>query len=205
MNSPKLYVRTVVLTVVLLAGCANLYTPQGRSPNIYLLDLPPSVQTANVKHDLVLAVNMLPAPLGFETPQIAYSQRAHELDYFANSRWADTPTRMIQPLLFRALQQTTSFRAVVQATSLIPADVRLDVELIRLQQNFASQPSRVEITLRAQLIDMRSNRVLASQQFDATENARSEDAYGGVDAANRLSQRVLGQLTEFCITAPIPQ
>jgi hypothetical protein len=45
--------------------------------------------------------------------------------------------------------------------------------------------------------------VLAVQQFDATENADSPDAYGGVSAANRLVRRVLGQVTEFCIAASV--
>ena len=58
----------------------------------------------------------------------------------------------------------------------------------------------MQITLQAQLIDVRGKRVLAVQQFDATENADSEDAYGGVSAANRLGQRGLGEGTEFCIT-----
>lgn len=201
MHNQRASCLTALLAVLLLAGCAGLFTPQGNSPNIYVLDARPAMQTSTVKRDLVLAVNMPQARPGFETAQIAYLQQPHELNYFANSRWADTPAHMLRPLLIQTIEQSASFRAVVPTASAIPADARLDIELLRLQHDFTSRPSRIQLTLQAQLIDVRSKRVLAVQQFDATEKADSEDAYGGVNAANRLVQRVLGQVAEFCITA----
>ena len=205
MHNHRIFSRTAWLAGLLLAGCAGLSTPQGSSPNIYVLDAQPAVPASLVKRDLVLAVNMPQVRPGFETAQIAYLQQPHELNYFANSRWTDTPAHMLQPLLLQALQQSSGFRAVVSTASAIPADVRLDIELIRLQHDFTAHPSRVQITLQAQLIDVRSKRVLAVQQFDAMENAGTEDAYGGVSAANRLVQRVLGQVAEFCIAASSKQ
>ncbi|HEY5293318.1 MAG TPA: ABC-type transport auxiliary lipoprotein family protein, partial [Burkholderiales bacterium] len=148
--------------------------------------------------DLVLAVNPPSARPGFDTPQIAYVRQAHKLDYYAKNRWADTPSRMLAPLLAQALEQSGSFRAVVRTTNPVPVDLRLDTELIRLQQDFTTQPSRVELTLRAQLYDVKAKKLLAVREFDAAEIATSEDAYGGVIAANRALARVLGQLTDFC-------
>lgn len=202
-NSP-IPSRTALLAILLLAGCTGLTAPQGSSPNIYVLDARPDLQISAVRRDLALAVSMPQARPGFASAQIAYLQQPHELNYFASSRWADTPARMLQPLLAQALEQSKGFRAVVQ-TSAIPADVRLDIELIRLQHDFTSPASRVQLTLQAQLIDLRSKRVLAVRQFDATENADSPDAYGGVSAANRLVRRVLGQVVEFCIAASASQ
>ena len=201
MHNHRIFSWTALLAGLLLAGCTGLSTPQGSSPNIYVLDARPTVPASTAKRDLVLAVNMPQARPGFETAQIAYLQQPHELNYFVNSRWTDTPAHMLQPLLLQALEQSSGFRAVVPTAGAIPADVRLDIELIRLQHDFTTHPSRVQITLQAQLIDVRGKRVLAVQQFDATENAGREDAYSGVSAANRLVQRVLGQVAEFCVTA----
>lgn len=191
----------VLTSALLLAACSGLSAPQVASQNIYVLEAGPAVQAAPVKRDLVLAVSVPRTRPGFDTPQMAYVQQPHELNYFATSRWADTPARMLEPLLTQAIVQTESFRAVVQASSTIPADVRLDTELVRLQQDFKTRPSRVQLTLRAQLIDVRGKRLLAAQQFDEVENAASDDANGGVAAANRLVQRVLGELAEFCVNA----
>lgn len=112
---------------------------------------------------------------------------------------------MLEPLLLQALRQTESFRSIVQIAGAVPADVILEIELIRLQQNFEVRPSRVQLTLQAQLIDVRGKRVLAVKQFDESENASSDDAYGGVTAANRLVPRVLVQLAEFCINESVLQ
>jgi cholesterol transport system auxiliary component len=63
------------------------------------------------------------------------------------------------------------------------------------------RPSRVEFTLRAQLVDVREKRVIATRMFDQVENAPREDAEGGVVAANVALQRLLGQVADFCVAA----
>jgi cholesterol transport system auxiliary component len=191
----------VLMSTLLLAACSGLSAPQVASQNIYVLEAAPSVHAAQFKRDRVLAVSVPRALAGFDTTQMAYMQQPHELNYFATSRWADTPARMLGPLIAHALEKTEGFRAVVQTSGAIPADVRLDTELVRLQQDFKTRPSHVQLTLRVQLIDVRGKRLLASQQFDEAENAASDDAYGGVIATNRLVQRVLGELAEFCVNA----
>lgn len=185
---------------LLLAGCAALQPPRMESPALYLLDARPAASAQRPQRNLVLAVDPPSARPGFDTPQMAYVRQAHKLDYYAKNRWADTPSRMLAPLLLQALEQSGSFRAVLRTNNPIPADLRLDTELIRLQQDFTTQPSRVQLTLRAQLYDLKRRQVLTVREFDAAENAASEDAYGGVIAANRALARVLGQVTDFCVT-----
>ncbi len=203
-NRRMTYRVLVALTSTLLfAACSGLPAPKVVSQNIYVLEAAPIIQASQVKRDLVLAVSVPRARPGFDTQQMAYVQQLHELNYFVTSRWADTPARMLEPLIAQAIAQTESFRAVVQASGAIPADVRLDTELVSLQHDFKTRPSRVQLTLRAQLIDVRGKRLLAVQQFDEVENAASDDAYGGVSAANRLVQRVLGKLAEFCVNASV--
>jgi cholesterol transport system auxiliary component len=191
----------VLTATLLLASCGSLTAPQVASPNIYMLEAGPALQAAHVKRDVVLAVSLPRALPGFDTPQMAYVKQPYELNYFVTSRWADTPARLLEPLIVQTMLQTESFRAVVQTSGAVTADVRLETELVRLEHDFMTSPSRVQITLRAQLIDMRGKRLLAAQQFDDVEISTSEDAYGGVTAANRLLQRVLGRLAEFCVTA----
>jgi cholesterol transport system auxiliary component len=128
-------------------------------------------------------------------------RKAHQLEYFAHSEWVDTPARMIAPLIVAAIQNRGMFRAVVLTPSAAAGDLRLDAEIMRLQHDFASQPSRVQFTLRAYIVDNASRRVLAWRDFDETVAAASEDPYGGVIAANRAVQTVLEQLAGFCAEA----
>lgn len=183
---------------MLIAGCAALQPPRMESAALYLLDAQPAATVQHPQRNLVLAVNSPSARPGFDTPQIAYVRQAHKLDFYVKNRWADTPARMLAPLLVQALEQGGSFRAVVRTANPVPADLRLDTELIHLQQDFTAQPSRVELALRAQLYDVKGRKVLAVREFTAAENAASEDAYGGVLAANRALARVLSQLNDFC-------
>ena len=154
---------------------------------------------AGAGRNLTLEVSAPRSSPGFETDRMAYVQRAYELDYFASNRWADAPSRMLGPVLARALEESGGFGAVVQAPSTVSADVRMVTELVRLQQNFETRPSRIEITLRVQLIDVRTRRLLGTSVFEATENAPSDDPYGGVTAANVALQRILEQVVQFTV------
>ena len=182
----------------LLTGCTALPSPQVESSNIYVLEARPADQTARPAGKLVLAVSAPRARAGFDTAQIAYVRHPHELDYFVKSRWADTPSRMLAPLLGQALEQRGGFRAIVQDPTSVAADLRLDTELIRLQHDFETHPSRVDLALRAQLVDLHSQRVLAAMEFTELENAPGENAYGGVIAANLALQRMLARVADFC-------
>jgi cholesterol transport system auxiliary component len=184
----------------LLAACAAL-PQQQEAQNIYVLDAQPA-PVSRPQRDLVIAVGSPRARAGFDTSQIAYERRPHELDYYAKSRWADAPSRMLAPLLAHALEASGGLRGVVQGSSPTGADLHLDTELIRLLQDFSTRPSRVRITVQVQLIDAGARRVLATREFDEIENAPSEDAYGGVIAANRALERVLSGIVEFCAGAP---
>jgi cholesterol transport system auxiliary component len=191
-----------VAALALLAACTALQPPQVEQVSTYVLEAMPAAGAPRPKRDLVLEVSAPRARPGFDTPQMAYTQRANALEYFARNRWADTPARMLAPLLAQALEQSGGFRAVVQSPSLATAQLRLDTELVRLQQDFSARPSRVQLTLRAQLIDTDTRRVLAAAEFDETEAAPSDDPYGGVTAANRALGRLLERVAAFCAEAP---
>lgn len=191
----------VAAAAALLGGCTGLRAPEAISPNHYLLDTPPAVAPAAVRRPLVLAVAPLRAQPGFDGTAIVYRQRPHELGHFATARWVAPPARLLEPLLVQALGRSQGFRAVVPAAGTVPAELLLEVELIRLQHDFLESPSRVQLVLAAQLTDLRGRRVLAARVFEAGEDAGRDDPYGGVVAANRLAARVLGELVAFCVEA----
>jgi cholesterol transport system auxiliary component len=148
-----------------------------------------------------LIVNPPIAAAGFDSPRIIYVRDSHKLEYFAHSEWVDPPARMLGPLLVAALANTGAFGAVVLTPGAAAGDLRLDTEIIRLQHEFQSQPSRVRFTLRAILVEDRTRRVVAWREFDGSVAATSEDPYGGVVAANQIVQKVVEDLSSFCVDA----
>ena len=59
--------------------------------------------------------------------------------------------------------------------------------------------------LRAQLTDVVGRRTITVKRFDEVEDATPDDAYGGVIAANRVLQHVLGEMADFCVSASVSQ
>ncbi len=202
------------LLLLALVGCSVLRPTTTPQPTFYALDgasspqapAAPVVPAANAP---TLIVSPPRAAAGFDSQRIMYVREAHKLEYFANSEWVDPPARMLAPLMAGALERTGAFRAVVLTPSGASAELRLDTELVRLQQDFQTRPSQVRFTLRAWLVEDKSRRVLAWREFDATLPAPNDDPYGGVVAANRVVQSAVRELALFCsdaargISAPV--
>lgn len=133
------------------------------------------------------------ASAGFESPRMAYVTRAHEIQYFTRHRWVEPPARLLRPLLARALERSGRWRPTPVGRG-TEATLRLETEIVALQQEFTTRPSRIRMRLRAELFEARSGRPLAATEIEAIEPTDSEDAYGGVVAANRAVARVLDAL-----------
>jgi cholesterol transport system auxiliary component len=146
-----------------------------------------------------LVVAIPTAAPGFDGARIVYVRRPHELEFFSRSEWVDAPARMLAPLLVRALERSGRFQAVTEARSAAAAGLRLESAIVRLQHEFTVRPSRVRLTVRVQLSDVLSRRVLGAREFEAVEEALSDDPYGGVVAANRAVRRVLDDIVAYCV------
>lgn len=145
----------------------------------------------------VLLVGVPQAAAGFEQPRMAFLQRPSEVSYYASHFWVDAPSRMLAPLLIRSLEQSGTWRVVVPMPSALRADHQLDVSGVVVQQEFVQRPSHSRVRLRAQLTDVKTQRVVGARSFDRLEPAPSEDAYGGVLAANRAVSAVLADVNHW--------
>ena len=193
--------RCIAVAALLALGACGALSPSATPRSLfYTLDrpqhaAPPSASAALEAPTLI--VSPTHAAAGFDSARIIYVREAHRLDYYAHSEWVDPPARMLMPLLVAAAQASGVFRAVVLTPSAAAGDLRLDSEIMRLQHDFQSRPSRVHFSLRLYLVESKTRRVLAWREFDASVVATSEDAYGGVVAANQAVQAVLAQASVF--------
>jgi cholesterol transport system auxiliary component len=99
--------------------------------------------------------------------------------------------------LVRSLETTGLWRAVVSVPTAVRGDYQLDISSLVLQQEFLTQPSRTHVLLRAQLVEMKEQRVMGARTFEALEPAPSDDAYGGVLAANHAVAKVLQAVEDW--------
>ncbi len=196
----------LLLSGGLLLSCGRSFSPDPVvqsyviDPTVSLSPAPPvHASTALLSRpsgQRVLVVSEPRAEAGFDTPAIAYTRSPQQLEYYTQSRWADTPARLIKPMLIQQLDDSRLFHAVVPAPS-VGGDLRLDVNIIRLQQELLSRPSQVRLVLRAKLVDIATSHILGTQLFEVVEPAPSDDAVGAVQAAGRAVQQALTQVRTF--------
>lgn len=174
--------------------------PVSSAPPSTLATAPPSALpgAAPAAARLTLLVQVLHAAPGFDSSRIVYTRQPHRIESYTQSEWVDTPARMLAPLVVAAIERHGAFAAVAMAPSAAAGDLRLDVEIVHLAQSFAALPSRVRLSLRASLLDSSSRRVLATRVIETSALAPSDDAAGGVWAANQAAHTALQQLAEFC-------
>ena len=195
-----------VAALALLSACNALrpLVAPGEHPKFYSLSdradaATPAAAPRASATGLTLIVATPHAAAGFDSRRMMYLRRGDELEYFAHNEWIDTPARMLAPLIVAAVEARGAYRAVVLTPSPATGQVRLETEILRLQQEFLGAPSRVRFTLRAQLVESGTRRVVASREFEAVAAAPSENPRGGVTAAHEAVRKVLGELADFCV------
>ncbi len=191
----------LLLLLTGLSSCGFLLGGEKATPHTYLLSLdlssdenPPGGIEGRAA---TLLVSLPRAQAGFDTPRMAYLLRPYEIRYYAHNRWTDTPARLLAPLVVEAMEETGCWHTVAQMPAAVRGDYRLDTEILNWQQEFFSQPSRVRLALRAQLVELGGQQVVAARRLEVLEDAPSEDAYGGVLASQRAVEKLLRQVSAW--------
>ena len=189
----------LLAVVGLLDGC-SLFKPS-HAPELKLFTLDDDISPPGTSDGtLTVIVKPLRSAAGFASPRIAYVRSEHQLAYYTQSAWVESPADMLAPLLVRAIARTGAFHASLPPGSTARSDLQLEAEVLRLQQEFATLPSRVRLTLRVSLVASASRRVLATRLFESVADAQSEDASGGVAAANLATRKVLTAVADWSAT-----
>lgn len=185
-----------LLSYLVLSSCASNIQP----PKTYQLTMV-SQQPTNLKPTSKnLLVSMPQAAAGYQGINLLYKTQDYQLASYTRNVWNAPPNEMLQPLIVKSLQNNGYFRAVVPAPNPATTDLRLDVTLIELQQNYTQKPSCIEMIVNATLTNDQNFTAIASRSFSAMIPAEIDTPYGGVVAANRASLQILEALTQWTVT-----
>lgn len=186
-------------TLMTLSGCTLFSPVKNENTTIYIIDSHAHKQPHKRKIDRTILVTTPETNALYNTLQLAYTTRPHQVDYYIKSQWAETPSQMFLPLITRTLAKTHHYQAVASSPSLAQYDYLLNTNILELLVDFTQRPASVRLVLRAELISMKNNRVVAVKEFSIREPLPQYSPYGGVLAANRASSLLLGQLARFCL------
>lgn len=190
------------LLAAAVTSCGGLL-PDGdrqRAQTVYTLDPELQLTRRDAGNACALVVATPTAASGYATGRMAYVEQPFRLDYFAYHRWADSPARMLEPLLIEALEGSGLFRHIVASPAVVDADYRLETEIVELAQHFPGGGSEVRLHVRFRLVDLSDQKLLFSETFRVREIAPEASPYGGAVAANRATAALLRRLTEKIAT-----
>lgn len=188
-----------LLTMLLFVpSCVSVGPKSKEAPDTYIFEVNFGEPSKDIKvaDGPVIVVSAPRAAAGYDKSQMAYMRETGKLEYFSSHRWADAPTRMLQPLLVRTLEDTGSFRAIIMAPSAVKGDVRLDTELVKLRQFFSADgSSQIQLSLRFQIIA--GDRVMATKNYEKAVETSAQTPQGGAAAVNRLLEELLPEVAAF--------
>lgn len=191
--------RLLTAVAVMLVSACSLFAPIENDMRVEVIDkLPTDIpqRQTNAATLLILAPNSNPV---YDTVRIAYRNKPHQIEYFGRHEWGATPAQMLLPLLARTMENTGYFNAVVTPPYFGRYRYALRTEILELAQDFTVVPATLHLSVRAQLVDGTSNRIIASRTIAINEPMMQENPYAGVVATNEAAAKTLQQVAGFVL------
>jgi cholesterol transport system auxiliary component len=135
----------------------------------------------------------------FDTTQMAYRTDPHQIAFFTQREWAETPSQMLYPLLIKTVEMSHSFSAVLTPPYAGPYTYALRTQILELIQDFTSASPTFGFTIRIELTDHATKRVIAAKEISLHEPMQQRTSYAGVAAANHATERALREVAAFLL------
>lgn len=192
----KLLMVSLLISSQWLVSCSPVKTV---ITNQYNLESFSSTKLASQWTPQSILITAPEAVAGYQTDQMVYIKERFKLSAFAHSAWISPPADMLYPLILQSVQQAGYFYTVASSPFSEGTDYRLDTQLIKLQQNFLTKPSEVELVVKVVLSHVTTNRVVASRIMSQRSRCPVDNPYGGVIAANLATRQFTAELSQFII------
>ena len=187
------------LALSLAPGCALLPPSTTAETTKEVLNKMPVDLPRRASRAAVLVVYPPQSGPLYDTTLMAYTVKAYEVAYFSRHEWGANPAQMLQPLLVRTMQNTGFFSAVLAPPYAGHHTHALRTEIRELIADFTSEPAVLQLSLRFELIDGATGRIVAIKEIAIREPMRDRTPYASVVAANEATARALQQLAAFVL------
>ncbi len=192
-------VALAAIAVTTVAGCALLSPPADGDVTTAMLDKMPSEVTRGEPRAASLLVLPPETPPVYDTTQMAYTVRPHEIAYFSRHRWGETPSHMVQSLLVRTLEATGRFSVVLAPPYTGRYSYSLRTEILELTQDFTAEPPALRLSLRLQLSSEGANGKTVTREISIQEPMQAKTPGAGVIAANEATAKALQEVAGFLL------
>jgi len=188
---------SLIVLVLALSGCVNI-GQHDDTPGVvyYVLDdtehaAAPVPARADAPTLLVLDTT---AGGFYDTDQLVFSRSAGTRGQYQFARWTERPGKR-----FADLDRLGRYR-VAAAGGYVQGDLMLDTRLVEFYHDATSEPGKMRLELRAELVDLKQRTLLGRHTFEQQVPLASYDAAGAARASNVAVGRVLDDLSAWLAT-----
>lgn len=186
--------------LVALSGCVSFgITGEEDSPAIiyYVLEDAGRSMQETAPAPLTLLLADTTAGAFYDTDGMAFSTRAGTRGYYQFARWSERSGKRFSDLLLARLEREKIFAAAVQSGSSARGDWLLLTDILDLHHDAAQQPGVVRLELRAEVINLKTRKLLARKSFAQVVPAASYDAAGAHKAFEQAATLTLNEVADW--------
>lgn len=188
----------MLLGALAASGCSVLPPPAAEATKAIITKMPASVPQRAADGATLLVFPPETAAL-YATTQMAYATQAYQIEYFSQHEWGETPSQMLLPLLVKTLENTHAFTTVLTPPYQGHYSYALRTGITQLMQDFTVDPAVLVLSLRLQLSDGSTDRIIATKTISLREPMRRKTPDAGVDAANDAAAKALEETARFVL------
>lgn len=130
----------------------------------------------------------------YDTDQLVFSRSLDTRGLYQFARWTERPGKRFAELMRARLDHQGAWN-VSASGGYVRDDLVLDTKLVEFYHDAVSDPGRVRLVLRADLVDARQRKLLGHRVFEQQVPLTSYDAAGAAQASSQAVSRVLDDLT----------
>lgn len=190
------------LMVLLLSGCLGLGKNTPAVIHYVLEDLSVGTEKVAPADPRSLLILDTTATGYYDHESLVYSRAPGTRGQYQYARWTERPGKRFSDLLQKRLATQSGFASVSIAGGQVRGDLVLDTELSEFYHEAEASPGSVHVQLRAELIDLKSRKLLGRQWFERRVPVASYDAAGAAKGFNQATTGVLDDVVAWLATLP---
>jgi cholesterol transport system auxiliary component len=188
----------VIVLGLLLGGCS--IRPKSESPNVYLLPVTPLAATHQAILPESLRVVAPHAAQALDSTRIAVLPQDNVITSYAGARWSDSAPRLLRDRLLDAFRTDGHFAALSSDDAQLRADLELTGDLRAFQSEYVHGMPVVVIRYDAQIVQVRSQKIIATYRFDIRQPVVGKEVPQVVIAFGQATDRLAAQIITWVTT-----
>ena len=192
----------VIVLSLLLTGCFGLGKDTPAVVNYVLEDLAVSAQKTTPADPRSLLVLDTTASGFYDNENLVYSRAPGTRGQYQYARWTERPSKRFSDLLQKRLAAQGGFASVAVAGGQVRGDLVLDTDLSEFYHEADIAPGSVRVLLRAELIDLKTRKLIGREWFERRVPVASYDAASAAKGFNQATTGVLDDLVAWLARLP---